>query len=48
VLAIAALQLGAASALGTDTDALAVQSAGANAHLNGVADRFQVGFSLCV
>ena len=43
MLAIAALQLGAAAAVGADTDPLAVQSAAANAHLNGIADRFQVG-----
>lgn len=42
VLAIAALRLGAASAVGTDTDPLAVLSAAANARLNGVADAFQV------
>ena len=42
MLAIAALRLGAASAVGTDTDPLAVLSAAANARLNGVADRFQV------
>ena len=42
VLAIAALLLGAASAVGTDTDPLAVQSAAANARLNRVGDRFQV------
>lgn len=41
VLAIAALKLGAAEAIGTDTDALAVQSAVCNAELNAVADRFQ-------
>ncbi len=42
MLAIAALRLGAASAVGTDTDPLAVLAAAANARLNGVADRFQV------
>ncbi len=42
MLAIAALRLGAASAVGTDTDPLAVLSAAANARLNGVADVFQV------
>lgn len=39
VLAIAALLLGAASAAATDVDPLAVRAAGANAALNGVAER---------
>jgi ribosomal protein L11 methyltransferase len=40
VLALLALRLGAASAVGTDVDALAVRAAARNAELNGVADRF--------
>ncbi|KAK9838119.1 hypothetical protein WJX81_002386 [Elliptochloris bilobata] len=39
VLAVAALLLGAESAAATDVDPLAVRAAGANAALNGVADR---------
>ncbi|KAF8064663.1 prmA [Scenedesmus sp. PABB004] len=42
VLAIAALLLGAASAVGTDTDPLAVRAAEANAVLNGVQGRLTV------
>lgn len=41
MLAIAALKMGAAEAVGTDTNALAVQSARCNAELNAVADRFR-------
>ena len=48
MLAIAALLLGAASAVGTDTDPLAVQSAAANARLNGVGKRFQVCVMACL
>jgi ribosomal protein L11 methyltransferase len=40
VLAIAALKMGAAEAVGTDTDAMAVQSARRNAELNALWDRF--------
>jgi ribosomal protein L11 methylase PrmA len=40
VLALAALLLGAASAVGTDTDPLAVRSAARNASLTGVAHAF--------
>src|SRR5690606_25997713 len=42
VLAIAALKLGAASALGFDIDPWASVNATENAYLNGVADRFEV------
>ncbi len=40
ILAIAALLLGAKSAVGVDIDAVAVKTAEENAELNGVADRF--------
>ena len=42
ILAIAALKLGAASAEGVDIDPMCVRTAGENAALNGVADRFTV------
>uniref|UniRef100_A0A383VKK8 ETFB lysine methyltransferase n=1 Tax=Tetradesmus obliquus TaxID=3088 RepID=A0A383VKK8_TETOB len=42
VLAIAALLMGASSAVGTDTDPLAVRAAEANAGLNGMQGRFSV------
>eukprot|EP00879_Flechtneria_rotunda_P033157 GHRR01036694.1.p1 GENE.GHRR01036694.1~~GHRR01036694.1.p1 ORF type:complete len:182 (+),score=51.90 GHRR01036694.1:303-848(+) len=42
ILAIAALLLGAESAVGTDTDPLAVRAAEANAALNGVACKLRV------
>lgn len=42
VLALAALHMGAASAVGTDTDGLAVRAARRNAALNGLAERFAV------
>jgi ribosomal protein L11 methyltransferase len=42
VLAIGALRLGAASALGFDIDEWAFDNAGENALINGVADRFSV------
>jgi predicted nicotinamide N-methyase len=38
----AALLLGAESAIGTDTDPLAVRAAAANAALNGLEQRFQL------
>ena len=38
----AALLLGASSAVGTDTDPLAIRAAAANAALNGLQDRMQV------
>jgi ribosomal protein L11 methyltransferase len=42
ILAIAALKLGAASAVGVDIDAKAVACARVNATLNGVEDRLQI------
>lgn len=42
ILAIAALKLGAAAAEGVDIDPMCVRTAGENAALNGVADRFKV------
>ncbi len=42
ILAIAALKLGAAAAEGIDIDPMCVRTAGENAALNGVADRFAV------
>ncbi len=42
VLAIAALKLGAATAVGTDNDGWALDNARENAARNGVADRFEV------
>lgn len=42
VLALAALKLGAARAVGVDIDAAALESARANAELNGVADRLEL------
>lgn len=42
VLAIGALLLGAARAVGTDTDPLAVRVAAQNAKLNGVEEDFDV------
>jgi ribosomal protein L11 methyltransferase len=42
VLALAALRLGAGSAVGYDTDPLAVDAAQANAERNALADRFEV------
>ncbi|MEF9969361.1 MAG: 50S ribosomal protein L11 methyltransferase [Ruthenibacterium sp.] len=42
ILAIAALKLGASEADGVDIDPMCVRTAGENAALNGVADRFQV------
>jgi ribosomal protein L11 methyltransferase len=42
VLALAALRLGATSAVGYDTDPLAVKTARANAARNGLADRLEV------
>ena len=42
ILAIAALKLGAAVAEGVDIDPVAVRTAGENAALNGVADKFTV------
>ena len=42
VLALAALRLGSGSAVGYDTDSLAVEAALANAERNGLADRFAV------
>ncbi|MEG1276241.1 MAG: 50S ribosomal protein L11 methyltransferase [Ruthenibacterium sp.] len=42
ILAIAALKLGAASADGVDIDPMCVRTAGENAALNGVQERFQV------
>jgi ribosomal protein L11 methyltransferase len=44
ILAIAAVLLGADRALGIDTDPKAVEVAGENAKLNGVADRFEASF----
>lgn len=41
ILAIAALKLGARAAAGLDIDPLALRASTANAHRNGVADRFQ-------
>ncbi|HEX9950892.1 MAG TPA: 50S ribosomal protein L11 methyltransferase, partial [Rubricoccaceae bacterium] len=41
VLALAALQTGAASAIGVDIDPWSVENARENAELNGVADRFE-------
>lgn len=43
ILAIAALKLGAGSALGVDTDTQAVQVAAENAAINGVAERLELG-----
>lgn len=40
ILACAALKFGAAAAVGTDVDTLAVEVSGRNAARNGVADRF--------
>ena len=51
MLAIAALLLGASRAAATDVDPLAVRAAGANAALNGVAERLvalQCARSLCI
>lgn len=51
VLAIAALLLGASRAAATDVDPLAVRAAGANAALNGVAERLVAvpcAHSLCI
>jgi ribosomal protein L11 methyltransferase len=42
ILAVAALKLGAASALGLDVEEESVENAAENASLNGVADRFDV------
>ena len=42
ILALAALRLGAGSALGYDTDTLAVQAARDNADRNGLADRLEI------
>ena len=42
VLALAALQLGAASAVAVDCDPLSARMCGANAELNGVGDRLTV------
>jgi ribosomal protein L11 methyltransferase len=42
ILALAALRLGAESAVGYDTDPLAVEAARANAERNGLAGRFEV------
>lgn len=42
ILAIAALKLGASAVVGVDTDAVAVDTAVANATQNGVAERFEV------
>ena len=42
MLALAALHMGAASAVGTDTDALAVRAARRNAGLNGMTGRLAV------
>lgn len=42
ILAVAALKLGAASALGLDVEEESVENAAENAALNGVADRFEV------
>ncbi|MGQ0608093.1 MAG: 50S ribosomal protein L11 methyltransferase [Chloroflexota bacterium] len=42
ILALAALRLGAANAVGMDTDALAVTASAENAERNGLADRFEV------
>lgn len=42
ILAIAALKLGAAAAEGVDIDPMCVRTAGENAALNGVSDRFSV------
>jgi ribosomal protein L11 methyltransferase len=42
VLALAALRLGAGSAVGFDTDALAVEAAAANAERNGLGSRLEV------
>lgn len=44
ILGIAAIRLGADRALGIDTDPKAVEVAGENAKLNGVADRFEASF----
>lgn len=41
ILALAALRLGAAQAVGIDTDPLAVAASRANAERNGLADRFE-------
>ncbi len=44
ILGIAAVKLGAACALGIDTDPKAVEVAGENARINGVGDRFRATF----
>jgi len=42
ILAIAAIRLGAAAAIGVDTDPVAVEATRANAERNGIADRIEV------
>ncbi|MFQ5615472.1 MAG: 50S ribosomal protein L11 methyltransferase [Anaerolineales bacterium] len=48
ILSIAALKLGAASALGVDVDSDAVTSARENAELNGVAGRLELGIGSAI